>query len=256
MSFKLGICTQPERVAEIATYYDYVELTVSQLLPLADEAAWAPRLAELRALALPVRAYNSFVPREVSLVGEQVDWGLVERFVSTAIARAASLGGRVIVFGSGPARHVPEGFSRDRAWAQLARFLHLCADHAERHDLTIAIEPLNRGESNILNSYAEGARMAREVNRPRVRALADIYHMMEESEPLDNLLAAPEWLAHVHLADSGRLHPGTGQYPLARLFEVLRQIGYGGAASVECRWGEDFAAQARAAATFLRPLMA
>jgi len=58
----------------------------------------------------------------------------------------------------------------------------------------------------------------------------------------------------VHVADSDRRHPGTGTYPLRELFALLRQIGYQGKVSVECRWGEDFAQEAREAAAFLRGL--
>ena len=60
---------------------------------------------------------------------------------------------------------------------------------------TLAIEPLNRKESNIINSVAEGVRFARQVNRPEIRVLADFYHIDEEREPLDTLKTNGEWLA-------------------------------------------------------------
>mgnify|MGYP001019206367 CR=1 FL=1 len=154
------------------------------------------------------------------------------------------------------ARAVPADYPRVKAWMQLVRFLNLCADAAEDQGLTIAIEPLNRAESNIINTYLEGVQLARDVDRRGVRVLADIYHMMQDDEPLEDLLQAPEWLAHVHLADTGRRHPGSGVYPLPELLALLREIDYRGAASIECRWGDDFAAEARFSAQFLTPLMA
>ena len=47
--------------------------------------------------------------------------------------------------------------------------------------------------------------------------LADFYHMDEENEPLDELVVNAGWLAHVHLADTGRMSPGTGS-PVLLLF--------------------------------------
>lgn len=254
--FPLGICTRPEQAAAVADAFDYLELVVANLAPLEDEATFAPRMQALKTSPLPIRALNSFIPAEIKVVGAAVDWPLVERYVNTAIHRAVALGAQTIVFGSGGARAVPADYPRVKAWMQLVRFLNLCADAAEDQGLTIAIEPLNRAESNIINTYLEGVQLARDVDRRSVRVLADIYHMMQDDEPLDDLLQAPEWLAHVHLADTDRRHPGSGVYPLREFFALLREVDYSGAASIECRWGDDFAAEARSSAQFLAPLMA
>jgi sugar phosphate isomerase/epimerase len=254
--FPLGICTRPELAATVADEFDYLELVVANLSPLDDDETFAPRLSALRATPLPIRAFNSFIPAQIKVVGEAVDWPLVERYVNTSIRRAATLGAQTIVFGSGGARAVPQDFPRVKAWMQLVRFLTKCADLAEEQGVTIAIEPLNRAESNIINTYLEGVQLAEDVNRRGVRVLADIYHFMQDDEPLEDLLQAPEWLSHVHLADTGRRHPGSGQYPLRELFALLREIDYRGAASIECSWGDDFGDEAHAAARFLDPLVA
>ena len=118
-------------------------------------------------------------------------------------------------------------------------------------DVTIAIEPLNRNESNIINSVAEAADIARQVDRPSIRVLADFYHMNEEREPLSRLSDYGAWLAHVHVADSSRLAPGTGDYPYPAFVSELRRAGYAGAVSIECRW-QDFASEAGPSVQFLR----
>jgi sugar phosphate isomerase/epimerase len=250
----LGICTTPERAALVAPYYDYIELSLSTTLdPLQDDEAFAPTLDALQRLPLPARACNNFVNPQVKLVGPEVDWAQVEQYVERGFARAQALGIERIVFGSGGARQVPEGYSREAAWEQLIRFCQLCSERAYP-GLVLAIEPLNRGECNILNSYGEGVALARDVNRPNVLVLADIYHFEVESEPVEAIRPGADLLAHVHLADSGRLYPGSGSYPLREWFALLHELGYNQRASVECTWGEDFAAEARAAAEFLRPL--
>lgn len=251
----IGICVSPDKAAEVAPGYDYLELAVSSaLVPLESEEAYAPREALLQDLRPPVRAFNLFVPGQVKLVGDQVDWDQVELYVERALRRAAALGGEVIVFGSGGARSMPKGCSRAMAWGQLVRFLGICADEAAKQGPTIAIEPLNSRESNIINTYTEGVQLARDVARDEVRVLADIYHFVTDAEPLDDILEAPEWLAHVHLADTGRRYPGSGVYPLERLFEILKEIGYQGRASVECGWGDDYKGETKKALAFLRGL--
>ena len=134
------------------------------------------------------------------------------------------------------------------------RFLQITADAADANDITIVIEPLNTKESNVLNSVAEGVKLAQDVNRTSIRVLADFYHMDEENEPLDDLVQYADWLEHIHVADTGRRAPGTGSYPYTEFVQKLHQSGYDGLVSIECRW-EDLAAEAGPAAQFLRRVL-
>ena len=256
MSLQIGICTSLDKVPTLAPGYDYLELGVSStLVPLESESEYASIKAALESLSPPIRAFNLFIPGQLKVVGEDVEWDHVELYVERAIQRAAALGAKVIVFGSGGARAVPEDFSRALAWSQLVRFLSICADQAVDKGLIIAIEPLNRRESNIINTYREGVALAKDVARGKeVRVLADIYHFMMDAESLEDIAKEPSWLAHVHLADTGRRWPGSGSYPLERLFAILKDIDYSGAASIECRWGNDFRDETRRALSFLRSL--
>jgi sugar phosphate isomerase/epimerase len=253
----LGICVSPEQAARVAPGYDYLELALaSALMPLEDDAIYAPQRQRLHALQPPVRSFSIFVASQVKLVGPSVDWEQVETYVARAVARAADLGGRIIGFGSGGARSVPDGFSRALAWGQLVRFANLCADYAAPHGLAIALEPLNTRECNILNTYLEAAQLARDVDRLEIGVVADIYHFVMDAEPLEDILKAPEHLIHVHLADTGRLYPGSGTYPLEHWFEILREVNYRGGASIECRWGDDFEGESARALAFLKTLTA
>ncbi len=58
--------------------------------------------------------------------------------------------------------------------------------------------------------------------------------MNEENEPLGTLVEHKDWLAHIHLADTGRLSPGTGQYPYDSFVQALQKAGYTGLLSAEC----------------------
>lgn len=241
--------------AEIARAagFDFMECMLTTLLGDQDDEAFGPVQTAYRQSALPVRAFNVFLPRDLKVVGPEIDQPRLRRYTERALARAASLGARVIVFGSGPSRRRPDGYSREAALDQVCEFLHWAADVAEGTGLTIAIEPLNRRQCNLINTIGQAVEVARTVSRPQVRVLADFYHMEEEQEPLSELLVYKDWIAHIHLADTGGMAPGTGNYPYAEFAAVLQQAGYTGMLSLECSWN-DLAAEAGPCCQFLRNL--
>jgi len=205
--------------------YDYIEL------PLAAQDF------DSRAIdsPLPVGAFNYFFPQDMRIVGPDVDEARLDGYLARAAELMASVGARVAVMGSAWARNVPAGFDRAHAEQQILRALDRCADRLKSTGVTLAIEPLCRQESNIINSVAEGVAFARRVNRPEIRVLADFFHMDEENEPLETLRANRDWIAHIHLADTARRNPGTGGYDYDRFFGLLKEINYRGMMSVECR---------------------
>lgn len=253
--FAIGLCAPLTQVAAAAgAGFDYLECPLVSLLPEADEATFAPVLATFEAAPLPIRAFNIFLPGELKVVGPTVDWPRVERYVRTALKRARQVGAETVVFGSGTARQIPTGFAREAALDQLVRFLQMVAAAAEVNGLIIAIEPLNRKESNVINSVAEAVVLAERVQRPSIRVLADFYHMDEEHEALSEISRWQEWLAHIHVADTGRFAPGTGDYPYADFARELQRAAYRGKVSMECRW-QDFDAEAEPAVKFLRHVL-
>lgn len=252
---QIGYCGPVETgLAAQAAGFDYLECPLTSLLGDEDEAAFAPVLAAYRASPLPVHAFNIFLPGDLKVVGPEVDQARLQSYLEVTLTRAQTIGARLIVFGSGAARRVPEQTPRDKAIAQLVQFLRNVAEVAAATGITIAIEPLNRKESNIINSVAEGVELAQRVDRPEIRVLADFYHMDEEVEPLEHIVTYKDWLAHIHVADTGRLAPGTGQYPYETFAAQLAQAGYEGMVSIECRW-RDFAIEAGPAVQFLRRVL-
>ena len=249
---KLGVCAQPEAAAVLAAAgFDYMEVNVVRdLQPELPDDAVAAQLTALRDLPLPAPVANVFLPGALKLTGAAVDLGAVERYVRTAFARAAAAGIEIIVFGSGAARRIPDGFDRARAWAQLVDFGRLIGPLAVDHGVTIAVEPLNYAECNVLNTVAESAQYVRDVDHPGVRLLVDAYHWARNEEPADAIVAAGPLLVHAHIATyANRLAPGQEPCDFAPFFAALRNADYAGAVSVEARGDVDLAwAQATHAA--------
>ena len=251
---KLGVCAQPEAAEVLAAAgFDYIEVNVVRDLQpeVPDDALPAPPAA-LRDLPLPAPVANVFLPGALKLTGDAVDPAAAARYVRTAFARAAAAGIAIIVFGSGAARRVPDGFDRTRAWAQLVDFGRLIGPLAVDHGVTIAVEPLNYAECNVLNTVAESAQYVRDVaetaqyvrdvDHPGVRLLVDAYHWARNEEPADAIVAAGPLLVHAHIATyANRLAPGQEPCDFAPFFGALRNVGYAGALSVEARGDVDLA---------------
>jgi 5-keto-L-gluconate epimerase len=105
---------------------------------------------------------------------------------------------------------------------------------AYRHDARIALEPVNRYETSLVNNVAEGLELIEEVKAPNLGLLFDTFHANIEEPSIEASLAAcgPR-LFHVHVADSNRWHPGAGHLDFTRFLAALRATGYTGFVSGE-----------------------
>ena len=162
-----------------------------------------------------------------------------------------------MVWGSAGSRNVPAGFSRDRAGQQIQEFLHLAGDIARRNNLVIAIEPLRKQESNIINTAREALQLVREVNHSNVKMIVDYYHLRQENEDPGILRLAQKEIAHLHFANpAGRRwpHSASEDSVYARFFSLVKEIGYQGGLSIE--GNGTFEDDAEASLRFFREMLA
>jgi sugar phosphate isomerase/epimerase len=249
---RFGVCAGIEQVGALADAgFDYIELSVTGALdPESDEATWTAARKTLDAMPLRPEAFNVFVPGRLKIVGPDVDPHALGRYAFSAIERCSQVGGQIIVLGSGAARSIPESYPPEAAYRELKRFLHQCADAAERFGVRIAIEPLGV-ECPFIASVDEGAALARELARPDgVGNLADTWHMDAIAEPLEAIVRSADVLIHAHTAGPGRGAPDES-YDFAPLHQALRAAGYDGRLSLEVSW-DDLPAQAPGALSALK----
>lgn len=213
--------------------FDFIECALTSL-HLENDAVSAEKLPMYMNSPIPVRAFNIFFPGDLKVVGPDVDGERVKRYVHKAAMALNEIGARIAVLGSGRSRSVPEGWERKCAEEQFVWMLERISEEFAGTGVTLAIEPLNTKESNIVNSVSEAVSFAKLVNHPSIKVLADFYHMDEEREPLQTLVDNKNWLAHIHVADTGRFAPGSGQYPYPQFVAALRAAGYSGMISAEC----------------------
>ncbi|MFT4171847.1 MAG: sugar phosphate isomerase/epimerase family protein [Rhodocyclaceae bacterium] len=238
--------------------YDYIELPIAEMCALSDEQFGALRM-RVEAAGIPCEVCNNFFPPYMPITGPDAKLAELLEYVEFALTRAASLGARVVVLGSGASRNVPAGFSFLKAYEQLFELCRAIAPIADRHGITIAIEPLRKPECNIINTFEDGVLLAKQVSHPRIRVLVDYFHLAWEEEPVAHIAKyGKEFLAHVHLANPnllsevGRIYPASmDEWDYAPFIEALRAADYEGRVSIEAG-SSNVAHDIRQAIAFLR----
>lgn len=250
---KLGICTSIDDIATVERMgFDYLEASASKIAAMPEED-FTRTLALAEGASIPCDCFNVLFSKAMRLIGMDRNDEALEDYLRTTFARLRQLHGRLVVFGSGKARSRPEDMSFSAAYRELVRVTRLMGKIAGEYGLAIVIEPLNRSETNLICSVAEGAMLAADVDLENVRLLADAYHMQVENESIQNIGRVGS-LAHVHIAArQGRGYPLSEEEPFVALFEQLAGIGYDGGISIEGKTA-DFAREAPAALAVLRRL--
>lgn len=133
----------------------------------------------------------------------------------------------------GKARMVPPD-QRRREWELAVNNLRKVCQMAAGQGLSIALEPLNRFESDLVNTAEDVVRLVRDINHPAARVLLDSFHMTIEERDLERaVLTAGDALIHVQVSENYRGTPGTGLTPWAALKSGLEKINYQGCISIE-----------------------
>jgi D-psicose/D-tagatose/L-ribulose 3-epimerase len=250
---QVGLCTPLKDIDAARTAgFEYLELGTSEIAALSD-ADFESAAAHIKQLGLPVPVTNLFLPATLKVTGPEVDRDEQLRYVRKAFTRLSRLGTGIVVFGSGGARRVPEGFPKDDAFKQLVEFGRRIGTEARTHNITIAVEPLRRQETNIINSAAEGLELVNAIDHPNFQLMIDFYHLASEREDPAIVLRAREHIRHLHMANpQGRVYPlAWDEYDYAPFFANLRTIGYDKRMSIEAST-RDFPIEAPRAIALVR----
>lgn len=232
---RIGASTDSTRIKFVGDAgFDYLEMALWELAGMNDEDFEACK-AEIKKSGLQLEVVNGFSPKGQFVVGPEADPKAYKEYCEKALARAASLGVKISVWGSGKARNIPEGYDRDKAIAEMDAAIRTAADTAEKYGITLVLEHLNFGETNTLNTLASVVECVKRVNHPNVKALVDFYHLALVEESLDSVREAKGLIYHAHLArPEGRKFPAHEDADTIKAWkEVLDEIGYDVRVSVE-----------------------
>jgi sugar phosphate isomerase/epimerase len=224
----------PGSCRKIAAFgFDAVEI----FLPSADaigEAAVRPILEQNKLKLAAVGTGGGWVTQQLTLTShDQTVRTRAKEFVRAIIDAAGKFGAPAIV-GSLQGRWAAQ-VDCDTAIHYLRDALEELGEHARKYNVPLLYEPLNRYETNVINTQGEAAALLRSLETTNVKLLCDLYHMnIEETDLGGAIRAAGEKVGHVHFADSNRRPIGNGHTDVSAIVRALSDIGYVGYVSAEC----------------------
>lgn len=120
------------------------------------------------------------------------------------------------------------------AMAYLSEALNELGEYAKRRNVALIYEPLNRYETNLVNTIASGVELLNRLSTDNVKLLADLFHMnIEEANIADAIRMGKGAIGHIHFVDSNRQPVGRGHMEFEPIARALKEIEYDGYASAE-----------------------
>ncbi len=149
-----------------------------------------------------------------------------------------------------------EGVEKSEAMQWLTQALRECSLTAESDGVRLALEPINRYETSLINSAHEGMELVSWVNSPNFGLLLDTFHMnIEEVNITSSLHFCGDRIFHFHVADSNRWNPGKGHLDFQSILGSLKNIGYDGYISGEFLPLPDAVTAAMESFNYLQPMI-
>ncbi len=260
---RFGVCTgiDNEENVKIAAEsgYDYIECGFQMFANATEEQLieWEEREKKYNILA---EAVNCFLPNSLPVTGDNVDYAALSEFVARGMKNCARMGVKTVVFGSSGARSIPSDYSYEKAVKQMGYFLReIAAPEAAKYSITIVTEPLQKAETNMINTVKEGVLLAALADHENVRCLADLFHMEQCGDTVDDILMIKDSIVHAHISNpvgrdgKKRIYPiAADEFDYKSFLDALRK-GSCERCSIEAAV-TDFSTEAPAAIKMLRSL--
>ncbi|MBV9392430.1 MAG: sugar phosphate isomerase/epimerase [Verrucomicrobia bacterium] len=149
--------------------------------------------------------------------------------------------------------HLLSKEEKQKQWKLGVESLRKAGDYAGEHGVKLAIEPLNRFETDFINTVEQGLELVQKIDNPNVGLLLDTFHMnIEEKNVPEAIRSAGSKIFHFHTCENDRGTPGTGHVEWTSVRDALKDVGYDGSAVIEA-FNSDIKEIARAVALW-RPL--
>lgn len=176
--------------------------------------------------------------------------------VTPALARGASAGVTTPLVIIGLIRGtVQKNVAPEQARAWLLDAMKELAQIAREKNVRLAIEPINRYETNLLNNVVDALSLIDEIGAPNAGVLFDTFHANIEEPRIEiGLMVCRSRLFHVHIADSNRWYPGAGHTDFGRAVSTLRGMKYTGWVSAEILSKPDAATAAERTIKNFKPI--
>lgn len=231
---RYGICTGLENLGLLENLgYDYIEVSVTAAMKLEPEVLERYQ-KQLKESKVKCEAFNILFPKTMELIDGNTGEEELKEYLHKAMSLIKSLGGEVVVFGSGKCRRCPDHLSYGEAYQKLVEVYRLTGEIAKEYGVYVVIEPLSRKETNMICTMAEGAILASDVAHPNVGLLSDYFHVAANHDCIEDIETIKQF-GHIHIASgNGRRYPLTEEgEEYGAFIKALKQVGYEGRISIE-----------------------
>ena len=229
-----------------ASGYRYlIESTAKCFSPIkVTEQQFQEKLSSIKKLKTSLFAVNLFIPGELKVVGPTVDEVAILAYTEKVLQRCKTADVKMITWGSGGSRRLPDGFDPLKAKEQFINIARKVAAQAAQYNIMLALENLNSTEANFITTLDVALDVVKKVDHPNFRLCADIYHMLKENEDPAIIEKGKRFIVHCEIAEKEkRTPPGTMGDDFRPYLKALNKINYKGKIILECRW-ENLATQA------------
>ena len=269
MKLSIVLSTQPAKF-QAATFKGDLETNLARIASLGYDgvelAIRDPKLVDLDELERLVRKHNLIVPA----IGTGQAWGeeglsfadpdpairrvAIERINSHVPVATRFKAERPAVIIIGLVRGIVKpGVDHAQAMDWLIEALRECSETSRPHGIRLALEPINRYETTLINNAAQGLELIERVGADNFGLLLDTFHMnIEEPNIQDSIKQTGERIFHFHVADSNRWYPGAGHLDFKSVLKALLATGYAGFVSGEFMPVPDATTGAQKAIEYLR----
>jgi sugar phosphate isomerase/epimerase len=172
--------------------------------------------------------------RDLTAEGEGAEKAVC--YLKKSLDFAHRVGAKLVIVVPSPVGRTekPEGRSMNQLLECAAKNIRKAAEYAEQYQIHLAIEPINRYETYLVQTVHQAYELAKQINHPLVGVMADLFHMnIEEDSFVDAIYEAADRLIHVHLADSNRGPIGGAHTNLQEILRALHRISYQGSLTME-----------------------
>lgn len=216
------------RVAELG--YDAVELTAALHIPVQTPTEKRKEVKGwIRSAGIECSALHYIFDGSIRLLSaDPQEMKRSIEYMRKIIDVSSDVECKTVIVGSGgKTRSFESDWDREESVKCITEVIRESGEYAKDKGVVLAMEAINRYETNFLNTLKEAVDFAAMVNHPHVRTMADTYHMnIEEVCPADEIRKYGHTLANLHLADSNRYAPGEGHFDFVSLAQALKEINY------------------------------
>jgi D-psicose/D-tagatose/L-ribulose 3-epimerase len=213
--------------------YDILELSVENPA-LIDVAAVKEILAENHLEAVVCGAFGP----DRNLCSTNPEYRENARqYILWLINAAAELGADTVcgpMYSSVGKDHLEDSDERQAEWQRAVAGVRELAVLAEKKNVRLALEALNRFETDMINIVDQGLRFAEETGMDNVGLHLDTFHMhLEEKDSAKAIRTAGNRIFHFHACENDRGVPGTGQVHWTEVGQALKDVNYPGPVVIE-----------------------